>query len=113
MNIDEAVTRACTEPTLVKALSWIAIWEAERVVGQAFRWKETGVSTASHGGGWDTCFEYCFTRVLDAWSSRTTVCARCGLNRAVHNIFKGGAVKITINGETRTSCQDFQSPVST
>lgn len=72
MNIDEAVKRALTEPTLAKALSWIAIWEAERAIKQAFRWKETGISTASHGGGWDTCFEYCFTRVLTEWSVRKT-----------------------------------------
>ena len=71
MNIDEAVSRACMEPTLAKALSWIAVWETERVVEQALRWKVSGVSTASHGGGWDTCFEPCFTRVLSEWASRT------------------------------------------
>lgn len=70
MNIDEAVTRACEEPSLVKALSWIAVWENDRAVKQAFRWKETGVSTASHGGGWDTCFELCFERVMKAWNQR-------------------------------------------
>jgi hypothetical protein len=73
MNIDQAVARACEEPTLVKALSWIAVWEAERVVKQAFRWKESGgISTASHGGGYDTCFEYCFTRVLTAWATKSS-----------------------------------------
>jgi hypothetical protein len=64
MNIDEAVTRACAEPTLVKALSWIAIWETERVVQQAIQHEKTGVSTASHGGGWDTCFDFCFSLVI-------------------------------------------------
>ena len=35
------------------------------------RWKESGgISTASHGGGYDTCFEYCFTRVLTAWATK-------------------------------------------
>ena len=70
MNIDEAVNRACEEPTLTKALSWIAIWESERAIVQAIEWKRTGVSTASHGGGWDTCFEYCFKRVIEAWQTR-------------------------------------------
>jgi hypothetical protein len=73
MNIDQAVERACQEPTLVDALSWIAIWETERVIGQALRWKETGVSEASHGGGWDTCFKYCFTRVLTQWATKTSM----------------------------------------
>ncbi|MFI5296912.1 MAG: hypothetical protein ACHREM_02345 [Polyangiales bacterium] len=65
MNIDEAVARACKEPTLVEALTWIAVWETERVVQQALKWKETGVSTASGGAGWDTCFGRLFERVTD------------------------------------------------
>lgn len=64
MNITEAVKRACEEPTLSKALTWIAVWETERAVAQAFEWKRTGISTAGHGGGWDTCFERCFEEVL-------------------------------------------------
>ncbi len=70
MNIDEAVARACEEPTLTKALSWIAIWESERAIAQAIEWKRTGTSTASHGGGWDTCFEYHFERVMEAWKKK-------------------------------------------
>jgi len=69
MNIDEAVAWACKEPTPVKALSAIAIWENDRAVSQAIRHRATGVSTASRGGGWDTCFEYCFQRVVDKWQS--------------------------------------------
>lgn len=81
MNIDEALERACQEDTLTKALSWISVWETERVVAQAFKWKETGVSTASHGGGWDTCFEYLFGRLLEAWKleqERRFLLAECG-----------------------------------
>lgn len=73
MNIDDAVAKACEEPTLVKALSWIAVWETERVVKQAIQWKATGVSTASHGGGWDTCFETCFDRVFEVWNKKHEV----------------------------------------
>lgn len=72
MNIDEAIKRALEEPTLIKALSWIAVWESERAIQQARRYFETKVPTGSHGGGWDTCFEYCFNRVSEAWSRRTT-----------------------------------------
>ena len=64
LTFDEAVNRACGEPTLADALTWIAVWETERVVKQAKRFFETGISTASHGGGWDTCFGPFFKAVL-------------------------------------------------
>jgi len=67
MNAVEASQRACQEPTLEDALSWIAVWETERAVAQALEWKRTGVSTAGHGGGWDTCFKVLFERVLIDW----------------------------------------------
>lgn len=65
MNADEAIARACQEPTLIQALNWIAIWETDRAVKQALEWERTGVSTASHGGGWDTNFGYLFERVTE------------------------------------------------
>ena len=34
MNIDQAVLRACGELTLLDALSWICVWENERVIRQ-------------------------------------------------------------------------------
>ena len=67
LTIDDAVRRACEEPTLADALTWIAVWETERVVKQAKNFFETGVSTASHGGGWDTCFKYYFKAVLEKY----------------------------------------------
>ena len=70
VNIDEATKSACKEPTLLDALTWIAVWETERVVQQAKKYFETGVSTASHGGGWDTCFKVCFQRVMEAWEKK-------------------------------------------
>ena len=67
MNLEEACQRACQEPTLEEALTWMAVWETERVVAQALEYKRTGVSTAAHGGGWDTCFKVLFERVLIDW----------------------------------------------
>ncbi len=67
MKTDEALKRACEEPTLKAALAWIAVWETERVIQQAAEFKRTGVSTASTGQGWDTCFEYLFGLVLAAY----------------------------------------------
>ena len=59
-SIDEAVKRACEEETFVKALSWIAIWETERIVKQARENKQ-----------WDTMFEYLFKQVADAYWDKT------------------------------------------
>jgi len=67
VKLEEAVIRACSEPTLVDALSWIAVWDSERAVRQAIEHSRTGVSTAHHGGGWDTCFKHCFELVFERW----------------------------------------------
>lgn len=71
MNVYEAVERACEEPSLVQALSWIADWECDRAIKQARKYFETGESTAGHGGGWDTCFEFCFKGVMEAYGNNT------------------------------------------
>ena len=70
MNLKEAVSRACQEPTLEDALNWIAVWECERAISQAVEYKKTGISTAGHGKGWDTCFKICFQNVLKHWGSK-------------------------------------------
>lgn len=68
MRIDEAVKRACEESTLLDALSWIAVWESDRVVRQAKHFFETGERTGAHPGtAWDTCFEICFKQVFEEW----------------------------------------------
>lgn len=56
MNLEEAVTKACEMPTLVDALTYIAIWETERVVKQA-----------RENSTWTTCFKVCFDMVLDRY----------------------------------------------
>ncbi len=67
MNISEATKIACKEPTLTDALSYICVWESERAIKQAKKYFETGISTASHGGGWDTCFKVCIEAVLEQY----------------------------------------------
>jgi len=57
MNLIEAVKEACKEPTLLKALSWIAVWESERIA-QFVRANE---------GPWETCFYICFKMVAEEW----------------------------------------------
>lgn len=66
-NIDDAVRYSCQEPTLVDALTAIAIWENERAIKQAKKFFETGVSTAPCGGGWETCFHLCFKLVMKSY----------------------------------------------
>jgi hypothetical protein len=68
MNINTAVRKACEQPSLVDALSWIAVWESELAIQQARRFFETGVPTGSHGG-WDTCFKLCFQLVLEKYGT--------------------------------------------
>lgn len=69
MNIDQAVARACEEPTLLDALGWICVWESERAIQQAKEFFETGIRTGSHGGGWDTCFKFCLKLVMESYNA--------------------------------------------
>lgn len=64
MNFIEAVKRACQEPTLIKALTWICIWDSERIVRQA---KKSLVD--ANGKGWDTCFRLCLASVIDEYGT--------------------------------------------
>ncbi len=54
LGITEAVRRACKEPTLLDALSWICVWESERVVKQARK-----------NSQWETCFKVCLRYVTE------------------------------------------------
>jgi len=56
MNITEATHRACEEPTLADALTWICIWESERVVKQA-----------RANTQWETCFGICIRHVMEEY----------------------------------------------
>lgn len=67
MKLQDAVNRACLEPSLVDALTWIAVWECERAIAQTREFDRTGVRTGSGDAAWDTCFRSCFTAVMEAW----------------------------------------------
>jgi len=56
MNFTEAAKRACEEPTLIDALSFICIWNSERAIKQALRNK---------GKHWETFFRICIKEVMD------------------------------------------------
>jgi len=69
MNITEAVNRACEEPTLLDAQSWICIWECERVVKQA-----------RANPQWETCFKVCLKLVTEEyWKKNDRRISSCRL----------------------------------
>lgn len=59
MKLQEAVEAACNLPTLAEALTYIAVWETDRVVTQAMR----------NHGLYETCFRVSFIALLDRWNS--------------------------------------------
>ncbi len=68
MNITEAVKQACDESTLIDALSWICVWESERVVEQAHENLTNNTPADANGKMWDTCFKVCIEQVFKAWT---------------------------------------------
>lgn len=72
MDLNEAATTACKEKTLTDALTYIAIWESERVLKQALESHKTKVTLSSDGTRgviWDTCFKVCFESVAKKWQA--------------------------------------------
>lgn len=63
MNITEATEKACQEPTLLDALSWICVWESERIVKQAKKNLRDADSK-----NWDTCFRFCIKQVMEKYN---------------------------------------------
>ena len=73
MNLGEATKIACKEKTLIDALTFMAVWEADRAIQQALEYSKTGKATASDGKCYDTCFKVCFEAVMRQWGI-----GRCG-----------------------------------
>jgi len=62
------IEKALKEPTLLDALTHIAIWESERAIEQAEANKnkpERDYWGTHSGGRWDTCFRFFFKAILD------------------------------------------------
>jgi len=68
MNWQDGVRLACREPTIIKALSYIAVWECERVIPQAHRYLNKEIPCGSDGQGWDTCFEFLIKEVMEQYT---------------------------------------------
>ena len=63
MNLEQAVHAACGHKTLNEALTFICVWESERVVAQAIKNHDAG-TVEPNGQKWETCFATCIRRVL-------------------------------------------------
>jgi hypothetical protein len=83
MNIVEAAKRACEEPTLLDALSWICVWDSERAIKQAL----TNYGSGTDGAGWDTCFKTCLKHVLDAYKGASGAVHRHALEDDIDEAF--------------------------
>lgn len=71
MNFQEAIDRACEEPTLVDALSWISVWECERVIPIAHRFlngETPKENRGFNGQGWETCFKFLIKEVMEHYA---------------------------------------------
>lgn len=73
MNYTQAVDKACEEPTLLDALSWISLWECERVIPVAHSFLNGEKKRGPNGHGWDTCFEFLLKEVMEQYPLKQTL----------------------------------------
>lgn len=57
MDFEEAKNRACEELTIEDALTFIVLWETERVVRRVR--KDSGM--------WESCYGHCIKRVMEEY----------------------------------------------
>lgn len=67
MNFQQAVDKACEAPTLLDALSWISLWESERVIPIAHKFLNGQTLRGANGQGWDTCFKFLIKEVMEQY----------------------------------------------
>ena len=70
LNLVQATERACKEPSLIDALTFICVWESERIVKQA-----------RENPTWETCFKISLKSVLDNYKP---LCPECGHPMSEH-----------------------------
>lgn len=58
IKVTKAIETACKEPTLLDALSWICLWENDRIV-QVIKKNPDKI--------FDTCFKHCLKLVMTEW----------------------------------------------
>jgi len=84
--LNEAITNACKEKTLIDALTSIAVWEN-------YKTKVTLSSDGTCGFVWDTCFKVCFEAVTLKWQEKHNRCSEISIMRCFDRnsscLFKG------------------------
>jgi len=73
MTLNEAIDRACEEPTLLDAQAWIALWECERVIPNAHKFLNGESERGPNGQGWDTCFKFLIKEVTEQYPLKKTL----------------------------------------
>lgn len=73
MNFQEAVDKACKEPTLLDALSWICVWENERVIPIAMDAKLGKIPRGPNSQGWNSCFKFLIKEVMEQYPQQQTL----------------------------------------
>ena len=73
MNFQQAIDKACEEPTLLEALSWISLWECERVIPIAHDFLNGGKRRSLDGQGWDSCFKFLIKEVMEQYGQQKTL----------------------------------------
>ena len=73
MTFIEVIDRACEEPTLEDALTWVAIQECERVIPIAHAFLNGKKERGPDGRGWDTCFGYLIEEVMREYPIKQTL----------------------------------------
>jgi hypothetical protein len=63
----DAIKMACAQPTLVEALSWIAVWECQQAAVKYHTYCVTGVHQGGNGEGYDTHFKWYFDRIIQSY----------------------------------------------
>lgn len=73
MNFTEAIDKACEESTLLNALSWISVWECERVIPVAHSFLNGEKNHGPNNQGWDTCFKFLLKEVMEQYPQKQMI----------------------------------------
>lgn len=68
-TFQDALNTAIAMPSLEEALTYVCIWESERIVKQA----RFNFGSGSDGAGWDTCFGYIIQETMKAYMTNKSL----------------------------------------
>jgi len=68
MNFIQAVDKACEQPTLLDALTWICVWHCEDKAVEAHKFLNNEKPRGPDGEGWNTCFKFIIKETMEAYT---------------------------------------------